>query len=71
MQGDIKGKTLKREVALSSFQGLDSLRKRLFDLAQPCLKRNEAEKQEAVKFRCVLSVKTLNLLLKSLTKSTF
>ena len=35
--GDMKGKTLKREVALSSFQGLISFRKRVFDLAQPCL----------------------------------
>lgn len=43
MPDDVKGKTLKREVALSSFQGLLSLRKRLFDLAQPCLAINRAE----------------------------
>lgn len=43
MPDDVKGKTLKREVALSSFQGLLSLRKRVFDLAQPCLAINRAE----------------------------
>jgi hypothetical protein len=40
--GDMKGKTLKREVALSSFQGLISFRKRVFDLAQPCLGSRKA-----------------------------
>jgi hypothetical protein len=31
MPDDVKGKTPKREVALSSFQGLISLRKRVID----------------------------------------
>jgi hypothetical protein len=48
---DIKGKTLKREVALSSFQGLVSFRKRLFDLAQPCLAENKSEKRKLVNHR--------------------
>jgi hypothetical protein len=51
MPDDVKGKTPKREVALSSFQGLVSFRKRLFDLAQPCLAENKSEKRELVNYR--------------------